>query len=319
MGGLVTVRRVEHPAALADFWPTVPGLLQQFAWVHAAIGTRYCVPCWLVAEQAGAVVAVLPLAIRRRRLMRIAEWSGVAVTDHCGPIPPSLHPAILAAFAQALRDLPVDIVRLEQCRVDPVWTGFAAGAPIETARIDSALPFAEYWSSRSANLRSRIGRARRKLARAGRYQVTRQPAAPGPALDGLCTWKRAQQPGSPAEWDQRIEPFVRRAAALPGMILDTITIDDQPIAVHLGWIEDGVLHYWLPGYDAAWAGFSPGHVLLLELIEAAHRDGVRAIDLLRGVAAYKDAWATDTVVLSTRLHANTLAGRAALWLSARGG
>jgi CelD/BcsL family acetyltransferase involved in cellulose biosynthesis len=49
----------------------------------------------------------------------------------------------------------------------------------------------------------------------------------------------------------------------------------------------GRAYAYLSGLDPAWARFSPGSVLLLQLVEDAVAEGLLELDLLRGREPYK--------------------------------
>lgn len=68
---------------------------------------------------------------------------------------------------------------------------------------------------------------------------------------------------------------------------------DTLAAVHFGLRTDAVWHWWFPTYNPELAAYSPGMVMLLELAREAARAGVTAIDLGRGEARYKTAFANS--------------------------
>ena len=59
------------------------------------------------------------------------------------------------------------------------------------------------------------------------------------------------------------------------------------VAAHFGLRAGGILHWWFPVYDPAFARFSPGWLLLCAVIDAAPEFGLDRIDLGRGVDDYK--------------------------------
>ncbi|MDX2103687.1 MAG: GNAT family N-acetyltransferase [Alphaproteobacteria bacterium] len=314
------VRRLTTPAeiaALADRWPEAAAPPNTFAWAAAAITTRPVTPCWLVWE--GDAPTILPLALRRVAGLRVAEWSGIAVTDHnrvLGPTPP----AALAELRAALVDLPVDLIRLDDSVGDLAWTGLQPLPPTSTARIATVGSPEDYWLSRSANLRARIGRHRRRLLDQGLEASAVRGEERATCLHALRGWLLARQPDAAGRhaWQQRILPFLDHVVDLPGVTVDALRVQGVPIAVHVGWREGLWQMYWLPGYDPRWADRSPGHVLLWTLIERAFAEGLAGIDLLRGAEPYKAMWATQAAPLGRVVGATSLLGRLALpWLVRR--
>ena len=72
---------------------------------------------------------------------------------------------------------------------------------------------------------------------------------------------------------------------------------DRVVAAHLGMRSREVLHYWFPAYDPEYAKFSTGIILLLRIAQAAASLGIRAIDLGKGDARYKQRLMTGAVEL----------------------
>lgn len=76
--------------------------------------------------------------------------------------------------------------------------------------------------------------------------------------------------------------------------LNVIYCGDQLIAAHLGLLGSGRLHYWFPVYEPTYAKYSPGKVLLSEVMKHCGSFGVDVIDLGEGQADYKEAAANET-------------------------
>ncbi|MBB2890143.1 GNAT family N-acetyltransferase [Flexivirga oryzae] len=70
-------------------------------------------------------------------------------------------------------------------------------------------------------------------------------------------------------------------------VLSAVHCGDTLLAAHFGLRANGVLHWWFPVYEPEVARFSPGWILLRELISAAPSLGVDRIDLGRGDDEYK--------------------------------
>jgi CelD/BcsL family acetyltransferase involved in cellulose biosynthesis len=116
------------------------------------------------------------------------------------------------------------------------------------------------------------------------------PARLGDVLD----WKSGQyrRTGKPdlfaLSWVRAIvgQLHVTQGDTLSGM-LSLLYAGDRLIAGHMGMRSRGTWHYWFPAYDSAFAKYSPGQVLLLNMMEWAPANGVRTIDLGKGGAGYK--------------------------------
>lgn len=72
-------------------------------------------------------------------------------------------------------------------------------------------------------------------------------------------------------------------------VLSVLYAADKPIAAHFGMRSKTVWHYWFPAYDPAFAKYSPGIVLLLNMVERASSLGISTIDMGKGDERYKQS------------------------------
>lgn len=70
------------------------------------------------------------------------------------------------------------------------------------------------------------------------------------------------------------------------------------VAAHLGAVVDGRMYWWVPAYDPAFGRYSPGRVLLHDMLQASHAAGHSEFDFLIGDEAYKFFYATDVRVVA---------------------
>ena len=70
-------------------------------------------------------------------------------------------------------------------------------------------------------------------------------------------------------------------------ILSTLYVDDDIVAVHMGMRSRTVWHYWFPAYNPLFERYSPGMILILQMIETAHSLGLTSIDLGAGQTKQK--------------------------------
>ena len=69
-----------------------------------------------------------------------------------------------------------------------------------------------------------------------------------------------------------------------------MTIDDVPIAWHLGFHYDGRYYYYMPCGDREFAKMSPVKVHLFNLISRSIKNDDKVFDHLKGDENYKDGW-----------------------------
>jgi CelD/BcsL family acetyltransferase involved in cellulose biosynthesis len=145
-------------------------------------------------------------------------------------------------------------------------------------------------------------RKARKLAReVGPLRLELQCDEPW-ALECLLRWKSAQYQRTRITdvfsfpWTGELIRYLLtlRDPAFRGL-LSVLYAGDRPAAVHFGMWSHGVLHYWFPTYDVELGGYSPGRVLLLEMIRQCAPFGLRKLDLGRGLASYKTRMMTGTI------------------------
>lgn len=106
------------------------------------------------------------------------------------------------------------------------------------------------------------------------------------------------------EWRWAVELIERihstQTKNFAGM-LSTIYAGDELVASHMGMRSRRVWHYWFPCYNIKFASYSPGLILLLEIIRSAEQLGIRLIDLGRGSHAYKNRFANFSTPIAQGL------------------
>ena len=71
------------------------------------------------------------------------------------------------------------------------------------------------------------------------------------------------------------------------------------IAGHVGVRSRDVWHWWFPVYDTNYAQFSPGSLLLFEIVKlVASGEGECVIDLGKGAEAYRRRWSNAAIRLA---------------------
>jgi CelD/BcsL family acetyltransferase involved in cellulose biosynthesis len=108
--------------------------------------------------------------------------------------------------------------------------------------------------------------------------------------------------------------FVGETVGRARIHVATIEAEGRPIAAHLGFVDRERFYYYVPTYDPAFQAFSPGNLLMFELLRRACEMRVPVFDLLRGDYAYKGRLTDQAVELASYVEALTIAGRAFLEL-----
>jgi CelD/BcsL family acetyltransferase involved in cellulose biosynthesis len=147
----------------------------------------------------------------------------------------------------------------------------------------------------SKDLLAQVGRRRRKLEReVGPVVCEWQSTQPDEDLRSLHGWKSDQYDRDGA-WDRFAQPWIASAVEhLAGSrdptctgLLTSLRAGEHLVAVHFGLLGTDRLSWWFPAYNPEFGHYSPGLILLLDLIAESSRRGVGRIDLGRGEHAYK--------------------------------
>lgn len=74
----------------------------------------------------------------------------------------------------------------------------------------------------------------------------------------------------------------------PGISI--INLDEEPVAYEYGFIHHHRFEFWRSGFDTRFEQYTPGNILLLEMIENFCSQGIQELDMLRGDEGYKKRW-----------------------------
>ncbi len=166
-------------------------------------------------------------------------------------------------------------------------------------------------------MRRSLARKRRKLSNKGTLTFRLGPARDAPdVLEALMSWRRERFAAENAERDvASVEGFWRRAAAETDIArIADLSLDGRPLAAGFGTRTGPSFQLLATGFDPAWKNWSPGLLLLEDLVDAAETDGVRLFDFTIGDEAYKLDFAVETVPLHDLFVPMTAKGWMAAWL-----
>ncbi len=147
----------------------------------------------------------------------------------------------------------------------------------------------------SRDLLAQVARRRRRLEHEiGPVSWEWQSPRPHDDLALLERWKSAQYRRT-GTWDRFARPWIggtlaRLVDEQPGdcaAVLSALRAGDRTAAVHLGLLGPDRLCWWFPAYDPDLGRYSPGLILLLELVAEAAGRGIGLVDLGRGEHGYK--------------------------------
>jgi hypothetical protein len=160
--------------------------------------------------------------------------------------------------------------------------------------------FEAEWKSRGLVKSQDTPRQRRRLEKdvgPVRFQLD----DPRPEVFDTCVqWKSSQYRATGLTdmfADPRNVALFRRLRERGVLLVSSLFAGDKLLAAHFGSSSDRRLGWWVPAYDPAYSKYSPGRLLLEELMKASQARGDLEFDFLIGDEAYKFHFATHNRVI----------------------
>lgn len=305
---------------VAAWWKTVPGQAER----QLRIGL-----IWRGEE----LIAILPLAIQRRKGLRFLEWAANDCTDYADVL---IHPrcpttALNRLWRQLVAAGGFDLYFLNRLRPDGKF-GALLNAPdglrlAANRRTEICSQVAGDWAtgaqwfdSQSKKTRQNYRRGRKALEESGKVTFRLLPLdePAGPVLARLAELKRQWLAGN-----GRISPlFDAGAPALPALVevlaqagalrIFVLECDGITIAISINFVQHGTMMAFLTSYDPSFERGSPGMVLLMDYVQWSIDQGLEAVDFLCGEEPFKVRFATQTITLTSVMGPQTLKGRLAM-------
>lgn len=265
----------------------------------------------LIREQkSGALVAVLPLIIRQRRALRIAEFADFGVSDYCAPI---CDPDYLEALSndgtipqQIRRLLKCDLLIIQKIRSDTLamfrFLGHSHQSQLPFTAHATTLfaPFTEWREVNiSASQRRFLDTKRKWLAKRGTLTTT--PASSKQdfqrALDNIRQFRefRFRSTGmfNILENEVFVKFYNEVADGSPPARAYIMSINGTPIAAGFALERNGTLHFILSGFDFInYRNASVGLLIIEDIIADCIARGETCMDFTIGNQAYKRGFGT---------------------------
>ena len=295
-----------------------PGLVERWAAVQeadSAFASPYFRPefaqavaavrkdVWIgVLETGGRAVGFFPF---HRQLGGIARPLGLGLSDHHGVIverDADWSAEGLMAGCGLVR-WTFDHLLAEQEAWQPYHTRLAP-SPI----IDTSQGYAHYEQIRNELNGKQLKdayRCIRKLEREHEPHCFTVHSQDPVAFEAAIHWKRQQCQqtgvfdyfGRPWTVELMRRLLASQAEAFAG-VLSTVHVGETLLAVHLGMRSRTALHFWFPSYNDDYGKYSPGSILLVDLIRHACNTDIDYIDLGKGMASYKERFMTDAITIA---------------------
>ncbi|MFP3581112.1 GNAT family N-acetyltransferase [Arthrobacter sp. fls2-241-R2A-200] len=118
------------------------------------------------------------------------------------------------------------------------------------------------------------------------------------ALELLCAWKCEQYGGGNETLDNvRARAMLRRLFLDGHLIVSSLKVADQYVALHAGFLWHDEYLALIPAYDPAFAAYGVGKELLIRMMEDSFRQGHKSFDFLQGAEPYKFDFATHSQII----------------------
>ncbi|MES2152625.1 MAG: GNAT family N-acetyltransferase [Pseudomonadota bacterium] len=308
--GCIIDPRALSASQLADWerlGSTVPALGSPFLSAHyaqavadAGVDTRVCV---LSRDGVTRGFFAFQFANRMARQLGSAAPLGAAMSDYVGLVAAPdlrLSPARLLQLAQ-LNHFGFSHLDASQCLHGLNGEQPRIGLRI---RLDTGAddPLAILLADRHKYRKDTERRARQLVKEVAplRFEFDLDGPERALTLGKLIEEKRAQyqRTGAPdalaAPWQSLLLHNLggQRAGSCRG-ILSCLWVGDDWLAMHFGIMGNGILQYWLPVYNPAFAKFAPGRLLIHHVIGASVAAGFHTIDRGEGDTPSKRETAND--------------------------
>jgi CelD/BcsL family acetyltransferase involved in cellulose biosynthesis len=98
-------------------------------------------------------------------------------------------------------------------------------------------------------------------------------------------------------WRNRYLALVEALSSSGRIELSCLKLNSDVVALHFGYVYAGCYYYYTPVFNLKYSKYSPGKLLLVNLLKDSFARGLEKFDLLRGSESYKYAWSNSTVNL----------------------
>jgi len=79
--------------------------------------------------------------------------------------------------------------------------------------------------------------------------------------------------------------------------LSALMLDDRILAAHWGAIHGKRFYHLMPSYESQWRKYSPGRLLLEDLLKWCYESGLEVLDFTGGEEKYKQDWSNEKMRL----------------------
>jgi len=300
----------ELPEDVLRFWATLcekqPHYRSPFfspAFTRAVASVREDVyVCLLV--RGGRLVGVLPFEFStpRARFLRVAEPVGADFNDFFGVL---LEPNLEISVRDLLRLAGLNGLWAMNLHQRQTVLGIIGHDRYPGSAIVYGPDPTAYWAqvrSENSHFTAQTERRERRLVKDhGPLRFRLHTDGLENVLEHLIDIKRDQyrRTGVPdvmtPEWKRRLmHRLAQETDSQCVGTLSTVHAGDIWVASHLGLRHGPLLHYWFPVYNQDLSKYSPGHILIKQIVEQTPRAGIHEMDFGCGEGQHKKSYVRET-------------------------
>lgn len=264
-----------------------------------------------VTDGNGRPIAILPLYVASKSVLRVMRFVGHGPADQLGPVCAPEDRDVVAAVLRGLteRRRSPGVLLAERLRGDKSHVDALGGRLIRQESFPlialNGLSWEEWLATKSSNFRQQAGRRERRLARNHRveYRLVTGEDEIGEALDTLIELHEAHWQGRSSAFTPSRRTFhhefARAACRRDWLRVWIASVDGEPAAAWLGYRFGGADSYYQMGRSPAWDSHNIGFLLLMRTIRDAAEAKSGEYRLLLGNEPYKHRLATEDPGLVT--------------------
>mgnify|MGYP006098319815 FL=1 len=277
------------------------------------------------------VEAILPLGILKKSGIKKLQWLGGIHSDYMGPIIGSSSDIFLTNFEtiwnETLSSLPgFDLLYLDKqipnigSHVNPFFHLKDSKKITNAHQARFMNSWEHYKDGISKKVLADTARQRKRLSKLGNlnFVVVSNEEENNLFLEKLFLFKRMRYKEMGVEDVLNKKEHRDFYLNMPSQISQSakvhcsaLKLNEEIIAIHWGAVDEKTFYYLMPAFcGGKWSKYSPGKILLEDLMLSCHHSDLKVFDFTSGDESYKKIWAKDSFPMHLTLRSYSLKGSA---------
>ena len=277
------------------------------------------------------VEAILPLGILKNSGIKKLQWLGGIHSDYMGPLIGSSSDIFLTNFeaiwSEILSSLPAfDLLYLDK-QIPNIGSHVNPFFYMKDSKKISSVHQAHFrgsWENYKDGISKKVladtARQRKRLSKLGNlsFVVLSNEEENNLFLEKLFLFKRMRYQEIGVEDVLNKEEHRAFYLNMPSQISQSarahcsvLKLNKEIIAMHWGAVDGKIFYYLMPAYfGTEWSKYSPGKILLEELMLSCHQSGLNVFDFTSGDESYKKIWANESFPIHLTVKSYSFKGSA---------